>query len=140
MTEYVILVDDQDREIGVGEKIFVHKEAITHRAFSVFIYRKQDNRVEVLLQQRHPDKYHCGNLWTNTCCGHPRPQEEVKSAAERRLFEEMGLRYHLRFVDKFHYIAKFDNDLTEDEVDYVFVAEYDEQPIYPHIEEVMNYQ
>lgn len=140
MTEYVILVDEQDQEVGVAEKLFAHQQALAHRAFSVFIYRKQAGEIQVLLQQRHPEKYHCGNLWTNTCCGHPRPGEEIKAAAERRLFEEMGLKFSLIYKAKFHYVAPFENGLTENEMDYVFVAEYDGQAITPHQEEIAEYR
>ena len=121
MTEFVVLVDEYDQEVGVQEKISAHQQAQCHRAFSVFIYRQQPH-IEILLQQRQHDKYHCGGLWTNTCCGHPRPGELVQDAAERRLCEEMGIRSPLSFIDKFHYIAPFDNGLTENEVDHVFIG------------------
>lgn len=118
--EMVTLVDEQDRVIGKAEKLAAHEKAQCHRAFSVFILRKKADETEVLIHQRHPDKYHCGGLWTNTCCGHPRPEEAAKTGAERRLMEEMGIQTNLHFIDKFHYIAKFENGLTENEVDHVF--------------------
>ena len=61
----VILVDKNDNEIGVAEKLAAHEQALLHRAFSVFIfYRLKNGALELLLQQRHPAKYHCGGLWT----------------------------------------------------------------------------
>jgi isopentenyl-diphosphate delta-isomerase len=45
----VILVDEQDREIGVMEKLQAHQEGKLHRAFSVFIFNDAN---ELLLQQR----------------------------------------------------------------------------------------
>lgn len=123
--ESVILVDLNDRILGQAEKIAAHEQAQCHRAFSVFILRKRNGSDELLIHQRNPLKYHCGGLWTNTCCGHPRPGEETKTAAERRLQEEMGIKTELSYLDKFHYIAKLQNGLTENEVDHVFFAYID---------------
>lgn len=122
--EHVILVDKHDKECGFQEKIAAHKQAQCHRAFSVFIYRIHEERLETLLQQRQLNKYHCGGLWTNTCCGHPRPGENTQAAAERRLGEEMGIHTPLIPAGSFHYIAHFENGLTENEVDHVFIGEY----------------
>ena len=79
--ERVLLVDEQDRVIGTEEKLKAHQLGLLHRAFSVFIYRTVGTQREFLLQQRHEDKYHCGGLWTNTCCSHPLPSEDVMEAA-----------------------------------------------------------
>lgn len=88
MTEHVILVDKNDCEIGTAEKLVAHQNGgQLHRAFSIFVYNMLG---ELLLQQRAKTKYHFGGLWSNTCCGHPRPAETVSNAAERRLTEEFG--------------------------------------------------
>ena len=123
-TEHVILVDENDKEIGIAEKIQAHRDSLRHRAFSVFILREQPV-LEILLQQRADGKYHSAGLWTNTCCSHPRPGEEVVQAGERRLLEEMGIRATLGSLGWFHYIAHFDNGLTENEIDYVLVGTTD---------------
>ncbi len=86
--EQVILVDEQDNETGVMEKLQAHIEAKLHRAISVFIF---NTKGELLLQQRASGKYHSAGLWTNTCCSHPRPGEKAHDAAVRRLKEEMGI-------------------------------------------------
>jgi len=136
--EKLILVTEQDEEIGALEKMAVHEKGLCHRAFSVFIFR--NNRQELLLQKRHEEKYHCGGLWTNTCCGHPRPGEEIVAAGERRLFEEMGLKKKLSHVGVFHYIAKFKNGLTENEVDHVLVGDYDDEAIQANETEVSEFR
>ena len=126
-TEYVILVDNNNQEIGTQEKIKAHQLAQCHRAFSIFIYRTnlKTNQLEILLQQREQNKYHCAGLWTNTCCGHPRPGEEVVAAGQRRLFEEMGIKHNkLNLINTFHYIAELDNGLTENEIDHVLIGEF----------------
>lgn len=123
--EYVILVDEQDNEIGVMEKMLAHREGRLHRAFSIFIFNA-DN--ELLLQQRALHKYHSGGLWTNTCCSHPRPHETIKDAAHRRLFEEMGFDCELSIKTSFIYRSPFENGLTEHEFDYVLTGHFDGQP------------
>ena len=141
MIEHVILVDENDNPLGQQEKQKAHELAQRHRAFSVFIYRMNaQNEIEILLQQRHTKKYHCGGLWTNTCCGHPRPGETTLVAATRRLFEEMGIRSTLKEVGVFHYIAPFDNGLTENEVDHVFIGTMKNEIIVPHPEEIHDYR
>ena len=134
--EFVVLVNEKDQEIGIIEKIEAHKNALLHRAFSVFVFNT--NR-ELLLQQRALDKYHSGGLWTNTCCSHPRPNEQTKDAAHRRLHEEMGFDCSLEYGYNFTYKALLDNNLTEHEVDHVFWGISDEAPkINP--EEVASYR
>lgn len=133
--EEVILVNEQDQEIGTAGKMEAHEQALLHRAFSVFVFNRNG---EMLLQQRALHKYHSGGLWTNTCCSHPRPSEDTQAAAERRLQEEMGFNLSLKKVFDFIYKADFDNGLTEYEFDHVFVAEY-EGPVDINEDEVMDY-
>lgn len=135
----VILVDENDNEVGTSEKLAAHEKALCHRAFSVFLFRKRDDVWQVLLQQRHPKKYHCGGLWTNTCCSHPMPGEETLAAGKRRLNEEMGIQADLKEVGVFHYIAKFDNGLTENEVDHVLIGFYDQDKIDIDPTEISDY-
>lgn len=125
MSEFVILVDEHDIEIGTCEKMEAHKKALLHRAFSVFLF---NDKGEMLLQQRAKEKYHSGGLWTNACCGHPRPNESTLNAASRRLGEEMGIACLLELKFTFTYKAVLDNELTEHEIDHVFFGKYNKQP------------
>ncbi len=124
--EYVILVDEADNELGVEEKMKAHEEGRLHRAFSIVII---NSRKQLLLQQRARTKYHCGGLWTNTCCSHPRPGEALEEAIHRRLKEEMGIDCQLKKVLKFKYKTEFSNGLTEHEIDHVYTGRYDKNPI-----------
>jgi isopentenyl-diphosphate Delta-isomerase len=130
----VILVDENDSPVGTSEKMQAHVDGLLHRAFSVFIFNKKG---EMLLQQRALNKYHSGGLWTNACCSHPAPGEETKTAAARRLQEEMGFETAIEKVFDFVYKTGFDNGLTEYEFDHVFVGQYG-GIIYFNKEEVMN--
>lgn len=122
---YVILIDNHDNETGIVEKLEAHKKALLHRAISVFI---MNSKGEWILQRRAKNKYHSNGLWTNTCCSHPYPGETCPDAANRRLFEEMGLRCELKEVFSFIYKEPLDNELTEHELDHVFIGITDELP------------
>ena len=124
--EKVILVDENDNQVGVMPKLEAHQKGLLHRAFSIFIF---NSKYELLLQKRASSKYHSGGLWTNTCCSHPREGEEILDAAKRRLIEEMGIDTSLRKVHDFIYKAELDNDLTEHEFDHVLYGIYNEDPI-----------
>ncbi|MHC1778588.1 MAG: isopentenyl-diphosphate Delta-isomerase [Lentimicrobium sp.] len=126
MEEFVILVDENDRETGTMEKMQAHTEAHLHRAFSVFIFNQAG---QLMLQQRAFTKYHTPGLWTNTCCSHPRPGENTNDAAHRRLKEEMGFDCSFGEAFSFVYKAAFDNNLTEHEFDHVFIGTSDKAPV-----------
>jgi len=134
--EYVVLVDEQDNPIGKMEKQQAHLEGLLHRAFSIFIFNSEK---KLLLQKRASSKYHCGGLWTNTCCSHPRENEIVQDAAHRRLQEEMGMQCELTPIFSFVYKANFENGLTEHEFDHVFFGESNQIPSI-NIAEVQDYR
>jgi isopentenyl-diphosphate delta-isomerase len=126
MNDLLILVDEDDNEIGLMEKLAVHQTGSLHRAFSVFIF---NSKGELLLQQRADDKYHSGGLWTNTCCSHPVNGEEIKSTIKKRLKEEMGLDCETNFQFSFIYKTGFGNGLTEHELDHVYFGKSDAEPM-----------
>jgi isopentenyl-diphosphate delta-isomerase len=131
----IILVNGQDEPVGVMEKMQVHREGLLHRAFSVFIF---DRSGRMLLQQRADKKYHGARLWTNACCSHPYPGEDVAAAAQRRLMEEMGFQTPLTRIFEFVYRAEVENGLTEHEYDHVFAGVY-EGEIHPNEDEVKDH-
>lgn len=117
--ENVVLVNEQDEAIGVEEKTRAHVLGALHRAFSIFILNSQN---QLLIQKRAATKYHSRGLWSNTCCGHPRPGESIENASRRRLCEEMGFDVDLRKLFDFVYHTKLDEGLIEHEYDHVFVG------------------
>ena len=124
--EHVILVNEQDEQIGLMPKLEAHQKALLHRAFSVFIFNDKN---ELMLQQRALDKYHSPGLWTNTCCSHQRDGETNLEAGKRRLQEEMGFVVDLQESISFMYKAPFDNGLTEHEYDHVLLGKYNNKPV-----------
>ncbi len=123
--ELVILVDENDNQIGLMPKMEAHENAVLHRAFSVFIFNEKN---ELMLQQRALHKYHSPGLWTNTCCSHQRDGESNLAAGKRRLFEEMGFVTELKETTSFIYKAPFENGLTEHEYDHILVGHFENDP------------
>jgi isopentenyl-diphosphate Delta-isomerase len=119
----VILVDLEDRPIGVMEKLEAHQKGLLHRAFSVFLINNQN---KILLQRRALSKYHSPGLWTNSVCSHQCVDESNEEAAARRLFEELGIEEapELKDLFTFQYHAQFDNGLQEHEFDHVLFGKY----------------
>jgi len=129
------LVDEHDNEQGVMDKMEAHQKGLIHRAFSIFIF---NSKGQMLLQQRALNKYHSAGLWSNSCCSHPYPGEEIKEAAARRLNEELGFETPLEKIFDFIYQVSFENGLVENEFDHVFVGRYDGN-IKANFEEVNDY-
>lgn len=136
--EYVVLVDENNKQRGLMEKLEAHEKWELHRAFSVFLF---NNVGEMLIQQRDSWKYHCGGLWSNTVCSHQREGESTLDASERRLKEELWIELSkecLEEVGSETYRAEFENGLTEHEYDCLVIWKYDGKvEMVP--EEVMNY-
>jgi isopentenyl-diphosphate delta-isomerase len=132
----IILVDENDNEVGVGQKLQIHREGRLHRAFSIFVF---NSKGDLMLQQRGKTKYHSGGLWTNTCCGHPKPGETVEKAALRRLYEEMGIDCGVEEIFSFLYQVEFDNGLCEHEYDHVMIGTCDDDP-HPDPEEAGDWK
>ena len=123
--DLLVLVDALDREVGTATKMEAHVGAHLHRAFSVVLYRRCEDGPQLLLSRRAMGKYHSGGLWANSCCSHPRAGEEVLTAAQRRVKEELGCEAHdLREVASFVYRAAFDNGLVEFEYDHVLLGSF----------------
>jgi isopentenyl-diphosphate delta-isomerase len=134
--ENVVLIDEADAALGEGEKLDVHRRGALHRAFSVFAFNAGG---ALLLQRRALSKYHSGGLWTNTCCGHPRPGESVESAARRRLSEELGMTCgDLAPAGVLRYRAEI-KDLVENELDHLLVTTVSDEPA-PNPDEVVEWR
>ncbi len=120
--EYVILVDDQDRVVAAKEKMQAHIDGDLHRAFSVFLF---DEAGRCLLQKRADGKYHSAGLWSNACCSHPRPDEAVTDAVQRRLHDELGMSCSVMKAFEIAYDLEVGQDLREAEYNHTFVGVVD---------------
>jgi isopentenyl-diphosphate delta-isomerase len=138
MLPNVILVDDADRILGTENKLSAHRNGgKLHRAFSVFI---TNSAGEMLLQRRSRAKYHFAGLWTNACCSHPRPGEDLITAAAQRLGDEFGFTTSLRELFSFIYRAEDPaSGLTEHEFDHVLHGRFDGVPR-PNADEIEDWK
>ncbi len=131
MNRQVVLVDEQDREVGLADIYEAHKGGgLKHRALSVILYRRVNGKVELLHQKRADSKPVFKGLWSNTCCTNLRPGDEYLPRAVSRLDEEMGIKIEekdLRIIYRFSYEAQDDNQpgWCENELDTVIVGEWD---------------
>ncbi|MCF2219578.1 isopentenyl-diphosphate Delta-isomerase [Chryseobacterium sp. PS-8] len=122
MEEFVVLVNPEDKVLGLMEKQQAHINGLLHRAFSVFLFNSNG---EMLLQKRASGKYHSPLKWTNAVCSHPRKEETYLEGAKRRVKEELGIDVELS--EKFNFIYKADvgNGLWEHELDHVFTGTFE---------------
>lgn len=135
----LILVDENDNQIGSAAKLAAHQQALLHRAFSIFVLYPTENGYQTLLQQRQHDKYHSGGLWTNSCCGHPLQGEDTLEAGKKRLYEEMGIRVNLTEIGHFTYREPVNHELTEHEYDHVLLGMADNKNVLVNKLEVADY-
>jgi isopentenyl-diphosphate Delta-isomerase len=135
--EALILVDEDDRGLGFLSKALCHEGfGVLHRAFSLLIFNDSG---ELLIQQRAASKRLWPMYWSNSCCSHPRVNESMEAATQRRLHEELGIRCPLHFLFKFQYQAQFDATGAENELCSVFVGRSDE-PIKANPQEIVSWR
>jgi geranylgeranyl diphosphate synthase type I len=138
MNEMVILVDENDLQIGSMSKVDSHiGEGTLHRAFSVLLFNSSQ---KLLIQKRADAKITFPSVWANTCCSHPLDIEGetemegdlgVKRAAIRKMKQELGIPaaqlpiddFHL--ITKMHYRARADVKWIEHELDHILFIQAD---------------
>jgi len=133
----LILVDEKDNVINYESKEKCHDgNGILHRAFSIFIF---NDKKQLLIQQRSEFKKLWPLYWSNTCCSHPRPNDDYKESAERRLKEEIGISSKLKYLYKFKYEAKYKNIGSENEICDVLIGKSNDW-ITPNPKEIADYK
>lgn len=132
-TEELILVDDDDRELGHLNKALCHDgDGVLHRAFSLFIF---DASGRLLMQQRSRGKRLWPLYWSNSCCSHPRKGESLQQATARRLMEELNIEANIEFAFKFRYQARYGDLGSEHELCSVLLGRSD-QPVVANEHEI----
>lgn len=137
--EYIVLLDDNANPIGIAPKLASHHaNTPLHLAFSVYIFNEKG---EVLVTQRALSKKVWPGVWTNSCCGHPMPDESFEAAIQRRVSYELGMRVkNLRCVlPDYRYKTPPFKGVIEHEVCPVYFATTT-SPVKPNHAEVENFK
>jgi len=123
--EYVILIDENNNEIGTAKKSEIHqKKTPLHRAFSCFIF---NNKKELLLQQRAKCKKTWPLVWSNSVCGHPKLNETNENTVKRRSLDELGCKVkNVKEISPFRYKASREG-VMENEICPILIAEIDSE-------------
>ena len=88
-TEHVVLCGRNHERVGVAPKSEVHHaNTPLHLAFSCYVF---DPRARLLVTHRAHEKLTWPGVRTNSCCGHPGPDEPIEDAVRRRLRQELGV-------------------------------------------------
>lgn len=123
--ELVVLIDEQNKEIGTAPKDMVHtKNTPLHRGFSLFLFNAKN---ELLLTRRVRTKKTFPGVWTNTVCGHPAPGESTADAAKRRLKDELGIVTDVKEVAPYRYRFADANGIVENEICPILVSHADNE-------------
>lgn len=133
-TEQVVLLDESGRARGAADKIAIHHgETPLHLAFSCYVFNAAG---EFLLTRRAAGKRVFPGVWTNSCCGHPAPGEQIVDAVRRRAEQELGITMPpvTLLLPGFRYQAEM-NGVRENEMCPVFGG-YCDDPLNPDPAEV----
>lgn len=136
--EQIVLLNDEGEAVGVAPKASGHgRNTPLHLAFSCYVFNPAG---EFLVTRRAWSKQTWPGIWTNSCCGHPAPDEALDTAVHRRLGLELGLSAEpaCLVVADFRYQARMANDVMENEICPIFRAVVDLDPV-PNPEEVAEH-
>lgn len=126
--ELVVLLDEDGHASGTASKADVHgNDTPLHLAFSCYVFNPEG---KLLVTRRALHKRTWPGVWSNSCCGHPAPDEPQDTAVHRRVREELGI--ELRDVrvclPEFRYRAVDATGTVENELCPVYTAVTVDQP------------
>ena len=133
----LVVVSEKGEVIGSEDKLKCHLgQGILHKAFAVFVFNSQN---QLLISRRGKEKMLWPLFWENSCSSHPCLGEDLITAAEKRLKEELGFTCKLKYITKFHYQAFYGEVGAENEICSILMGRYDGQ-ITPNSKEVVGWK
>ena len=132
--EILILVDDNDNEIGTDTREACHAgKGKRHRAYTALLFHNG----RMLLQQRSRKKLLWPGAWDVSFTSHVYPGETYQQAASRRALQELSARVgELKDVHSFVYFAPQGAN-AENEFCRVLVGDFDGE-IKPNPDEIVS--
>jgi len=88
-TEILDVVNEQDIVTDQQPRSAVHQRGLWHRGVHVFLFTEDG---KLLVQQRSADRKQYASLWDGSVSEHVQAGEDYLAAAQRGLWEELGLR------------------------------------------------
>ena len=89
MNDHLIdIVDENDTVVGKATKQEAQEKGLRHRIVRIAL---EDPAGNILLQKRQHDKELFPDCWDNSASGHVDCGESYDAAAERELYEELGV-------------------------------------------------
>lgn len=74
------------------ERTLAHEKGVLHAAVHIYIYRKRNGRLEILLQKRADNKDSFPSCYDTSCAGHVSAGDDFITTALKELREELGLK------------------------------------------------
>lgn len=126
--ELVVLLDGAGQPVGTAPKAEVHGTGTPlHLAFSCYVFNPAG---QLLVTRRALHKQAWPGVWSNSCCGHPAPEEAGEAAVHRRVREELGISLSdvRARLPEFRYRATDATGTVENELCPVYTAVTTDQP------------
>ncbi len=95
--ELLDIVNDNDEVIGQREREAIYDEFPTHRIVHVLVF---DEAGRLGLQLRNKNLAFAPGYWSTTAGGHVHAGETYEEAAQRELYEELGLKMPFEYFSK----------------------------------------